>query len=332
MSDSDERQQLVRSAIASLQQRTSFSRQLQKKVSEHQREVSKADAEYRQQISEKIHKAAGIDSSEILRRQKLQDSSAKKFLDSLIPDVAKNSKAVKARHEARFKWMSPSPVPWGPQAPPPAQPLPHPQPLPQLPVSAVLTEAFSVDFGGGYLAAVPNGIMQLGSISTDGWNNLARIRIGETTPDNFYSCGITFYWMPPRDGWLDVTAFVLANGSHWWSTQHNGVNASVQHTAYTALSTLNLGDKHGTSDQFFLNFSLYDFPGSGTDTTGIGVIDQFLTLELSGNTSVRITGNSSVYIIIYVELDVQNQEADSAIDFYTDDQSINVPAVFLTLR
>lgn len=318
MSQFESNRPLISSAIANLRDRNSFRQELQKKVSTYQREATRAGSDYRQTILEKVYAAAGVETSEIERRQKFQDSAAHKFINSMLPGIAENSKRVSARHEALMKWKKPPNKSGGGGGQPAA-------------VAEFLYTAESIIFDD-----YPEDLGSLTQSSSIAYGkNLVRIKVNGTLDVTPYQAYVSFVWTPPFSGMLNVAAFVAANGSRWWSSQHKCIDATVNQEADVFLTVFPQGQSANPLDcdtQNLFEPMYWDkFPGCATDT-GMSLVDQVLTLQHSGGNTIPVTEGVSVVIMIVVQISTWADEAHSVVDFETGDQSINVPGVFVSLQ
>jgi hypothetical protein len=330
MSQSNSTQALIDAAIVSLRSREAFNHQLQRKVLAYQKKAAIAGSAYRQTIFEKIYASAGIDPSEITRRQAYQNSEAKKFIDSLLPEISANSEVVQKRHEAQAKWALHKPIHHPPGPPPP--------PPPDAGIAEFLYTATNISFDN-----YPEEVGQVTHSSSIAYgNNVARIKVDGSLSGPPFCTYISFVWTPPRDGELiDVAGWVSANGSHWWSSQHKCIEAHAYNPAEAILMVIPQGavlPPMGVSGGFLqidqgiiLDFDWEKFPGCATDT-GAEVIDQFLTLSSWGEFSIPVSANVPIVIMIIAGIDVRNTEAHSVVDFETGAQAFNVPGVFLAFQ
>jgi hypothetical protein len=338
MAKSDKVKSSIKAAIRAIEARSAFQRKLQREVLTYGTRTRKIGNAFRQKIFNKAFAAAGVNPADIKKRQRDNDASDKRFIQSLVSKINKNSRAIGRRQKQLAKEMLRG-HPKHPQRP--GQPG-RPGPAQSGNVIDFVSTAYDISFGP------PTSNTTWSSSIGDG-KNLVRVRITDSINPAPFRAFISFYYIPPRSGILNATAVVTANGSNWWASQHQCVEATMRQSADAYIALFPAYPADGplhTPDgdtQIFLDNNWSDWPGCSTDI-GSNVVDKLLVLQNSTGLPVYASpasGNpfnpflqptTPIVIMVVCEFWFEADEAIGEIDFEQFDKCINAVGVIVNLQ
>jgi hypothetical protein len=305
----------IKAAISAIQKRRAFQSKLQDDVRTYSKRTRKIGDGFRQRIFDKAFAAAGVKAADIKKRQRDNDASDKKFIESLVSGINKNSRKVSQRQKKLAKEMLRKPRPG--KSPP--------GPNPPGPVVDILSTAHDISFQTFGARNTTWGS------STAPWSNLARVRITDSLFASPFRAFISFQWTPPRDGYLNALAVVAANGSYWWASEHQCIQASLYQAAgiyITVFPVSQQPDPLDCDEQTILSNPWNDFPGCSTDI-GNNVVDSVFFLQHPAGVSVA--SGVPVVIMLVCEFYFDAVDAIGEIDFLQADKCINATGVIVNL-
>ena len=332
MAKSDKAKSSIKAAIRAIEERSAFQRKLQREVLTYGTRTRKVGNAFRQKLFNKAFAAAGVNPADIQKRQRDNDASDKKFIRSLVSGINKNSRAISRRQKRLAQGM----LRTRPKHPDPGRPGPDPSGT----IVDILSTASDISFG------LPTSNTTSSSSIGDG-NNLVRVRIIDSINPTPFRAFISFYYYPPRSGILNATAVVAANGSNWWASQHQCVEATMTQSVDAFITMFPSGQQPDPLDcdvQSILDNNWSDWPGCSTDI-GSNVVDSLLVLQHPTGIPVSASPPQTPFdpfvttlpagpavIMVVCEFSFWADEAIGEIDFAQFDKCINAVGVIVSLQ